>query len=43
MRLANAGFTVFNLVWADLFRSEMFTAIKKHIAESRPHQPKPTP
>ncbi|WP_231443460.1 hypothetical protein [Brevibacterium zhoupengii] len=43
MRLTNAGFTVFNLVWADLFRSEMFTAIKKHIAESRAHQSMPTP
>lgn len=38
MRLANAGFAVFNLVWADLFRSDMFSAIKKHIAESRPRR-----
>lgn len=43
MRLTNAGFTVFNLVWADLFRDDMFTAIKKHIAESRLQRPRPTP
>lgn len=35
MRLSNAGFTVFNLVWADLFRRDMFVAIKRHITESR--------
>ncbi|HCG55925.1 MAG TPA: hypothetical protein DEW39_07235 [Brevibacterium sp.] len=43
MRLTNAGFTVFNLVWADLFPSDMFSAIKKHIAESRPHHRGQTP
>lgn len=43
MRLTNAGFTVFNLVWADLFRNEMFLAIKSHISESRPNRREQTP
>lgn len=38
MGLTNAGFTVFNLVWADLFRDEVFVSIKKRIAESRPQR-----
>lgn len=36
MKLTNAGYTVFNLVWADLFRDELFVAIKQRIAESGP-------
>lgn len=43
MRLTNAGFTVFNLVWADLFRTEMFLTLKSHIAERRPDIREQTP
>lgn len=42
MKLTNAGYTVFNLVWTDLFRDELFVAIKKRIAESRPPRRKLT-
>ena len=32
MRLLNAGFRVFNLVWADLFRAREFKRISAEIA-----------
>ena len=35
MKLLNAGFRVFNLVWADLFRAEPFRKIKAELASLR--------
>ncbi|GAA1861296.1 hypothetical protein GCM10009813_23070 [Brevibacterium marinum] len=43
MRLTNAGFTVFNVVWADLFRNDMFVTIKNHIGGRRPRRRAQTP